>query len=96
MQISGLGIAYGRRPGDDRIVGTRVRDRRFDDGTRLFEHLRGFALIGAPAIECGDQVALLPGPAERAVLVRPDGHAAWAGAPERAERALRSWCGSAS
>ncbi|GAB4000770.1 hypothetical protein GCM10029992_33890 [Glycomyces albus] len=97
MQISGLGTDYGRGSGENRIVGTRVPDRRFDDGTRLFEHQRHgrFALIGAAAIPgWGDRVAFLPreGPA---VLVRPDGYAAWAGTsePREIERALRTWCG---
>ncbi|WP_205324726.1 FAD-dependent monooxygenase [Glycomyces sp. YM15] len=97
MQISGLGIEYGRSPGEDRIVGTRMPDRRFDDGTRLFEHLRNgrFALIGAVAIPgWGDRVDFVPGD-ERAVFVRPDGYVAWAGASghREIERALHTWCG---
>ncbi|WP_100448521.1 FAD-dependent monooxygenase [Glycomyces xiaoerkulensis] len=98
MQVSGLGIAYGRLRGEDRIVGTRVPDRRFDDGTRLFEHLRAgrFALLGAAAVPgWDDRVDFLPGEDGRALLVRPDGHAAWSGPPERSaiESALRTWCG---
>ncbi|GAB3174995.1 FAD-dependent monooxygenase [Myceligenerans halotolerans] len=55
MQISGLGIEYGRRAGDARIVGTRAPDREFPDGTRLFEHLRDgrFALVGGSALADG-------------------------------------------
>lgn len=98
MQISGLGIRYGRRPGDAKIVGRRVPDHEFPDGTRLFEHLRGgrFALVGgtAPA-GWTEHVVSLPGTGDQAVLVRPDGYAAWAGASEPAEirKALETWCG---
>lgn len=103
MRISGLGIAYGRRPGDAKIVGTRVPDHRLPDGTRLCEHLRGgrFALLGGPALpEWSDRVAFLPQPdgQSESVLVRPDGYAAWAGGADRAdiEQALRTWCGAAA
>jgi 2-polyprenyl-6-methoxyphenol hydroxylase-like FAD-dependent oxidoreductase len=98
MQISGLGIDYGRRPGEDAVVGTRVPDRELADGTRLYEHLRGgrFALLGsAEEASWKGRVAFLPGPRTGAVLVRPDGYAAWSGGTDRAAvtDALRTWCG---
>ncbi|MBL0887234.1 FAD-dependent monooxygenase [Myceligenerans indicum] len=104
MQISGLGIRYGRGPGDARTVGTRVADHELPDGTRLFEHLRAgrFALVGgaAPAWDSElagwrNRVAFLTGPENQTVLVRPDGYTAWVGAPDPADVsvALRTWCG---
>lgn len=98
MQISGLGIAYGRAPGDAASVGTRAPDRRLPDGSRLFEHLRNgrFAVLGGTSLPgWGDRVAFLPSPGRQATLVRPDGHVAWSGPPDPRdiEEALRAWCG---
>ncbi|MCH7229474.1 FAD-dependent monooxygenase [Glycomyces sp. L485] len=100
MQVSGLGIDYGSRAGEAAIVGARVPDHRFPDGARLFERLRGgrFAVLGGPELPAwGEHVAFLPATGRRSepVLVRPDGHAAWSGAPDGLERALRTWCGTA-
>ncbi|MBE1875081.1 FAD-dependent monooxygenase [Myceligenerans pegani] len=101
MQISGLGITYGRGPGDTKEVGSRVPDREFPDGSRLFEHLRNgrFAVLGGSALPgWGGRVAFLPAPDRRATLVRPDGYVGWAGAPDPRdiEEALRTWCGEPS
>jgi 2-polyprenyl-6-methoxyphenol hydroxylase-like FAD-dependent oxidoreductase len=103
MQISGLGINYGRRSGEPAVVGTRVPDIDLVDGGRLYEHLRGgrFALLGGPVLQAWkDRAAFLPGSVSQtdAVLVRPDGYAAWSGRPDRDDvaEALRRWCSSDS
>ncbi|ROO63146.1 2-polyprenyl-6-methoxyphenol hydroxylase-like FAD-dependent oxidoreductase [Micromonospora sp. Llam0] len=103
LQISGLGIDYGRRPGEPAIVGRRVPDRVLGDGTRLYERLRGgrFVLLGGPELPAwSDKVVFLPHPEARpeAVLVRPDGHAAWAGQPkpDTLVSVLRAWRGEAA
>ncbi|RPF19687.1 FAD-dependent monooxygenase [Myceligenerans xiligouense] len=101
MQVSGLGIEYGRRPGDARTVGTRVPDRELPDGTRMFEHLRNgrFALIGGvPPAGWSDRVSFVPASDDQATLVRPDGHVAWAGTPDGRDitESLRTWCGKPS
>ena len=81
--LSGIGIAYKRRRGDDRMVGRRMPDIDCN-GKRLYELLRHgkFVLVTASAIELDSPGVVhavgrhpeLPD----AVLVRPDGYVAWA------------------
>lgn len=79
-RLSGVGIGYGHRRGEHRLVGRRAPDLRGADGTRLYEALRSgrFVLVGpAPAVP-GVVRLDVPG-ARTAMLVRPDGYVAWAG-----------------
>jgi 2-polyprenyl-6-methoxyphenol hydroxylase-like FAD-dependent oxidoreductase len=96
LRLSGVGIAYPRPRGAHRLVGTRAPDITADDGTRLYEALRRgrFVLAAPPGV-----VPAPPGVttldvtrAATAVLVRPDGHIAWAGrTPDGLEAALTHW-----
>lgn len=102
-RISGIGIGYPARSGDDHAwAGRRMPDLDCA-GTRLYEHLRDgrFVLVtrdpltldGPPAVR-GVRSAALSGPAM--VLVRPDGYVAWASdemltAP-RTSAAIAEWC----
>ncbi|RRQ28968.1 FAD-dependent oxidoreductase [Rhodococcus sp. Eu-32] len=99
--FSGIGIDYGRRAGDHRLVGTRASDIPTTNG-RLFEELRnvGFVLVlesDAPAVEFAGHVARRRdgGPA---MLVRPDGYVAWAGdsASGDWQPVLTRWTGQSS
>lgn len=99
--LAGLTLRY---PGGGRgsWVGRRVPDRPVAGG-RLFESFRDgrFVLIGAEAGPWADRVhpVRLTEPLARrcppVVLVRPDGHVAWAGgaAGPELDAALRRWCG---
>ncbi|MGK8557348.1 FAD-dependent monooxygenase [Nocardia gipuzkoensis] len=84
--ISGIGFAYPGPDGAHRLVGSRVGDTALQ-GTpvRLYEALRGgrFVLVtNAEVAEVGwaDRVRVVSpaDPAHPAMLVRPDGYAAWA------------------
>jgi 2-polyprenyl-6-methoxyphenol hydroxylase-like FAD-dependent oxidoreductase len=83
MRQSGLGIAYARPRGADRLVGTRAPDVTSTEGTRLYELLRHgrFVLITPPgsAVRANGVLAHVTPSVRTAVLVRPDGHVAWAG-----------------
>jgi 2-polyprenyl-6-methoxyphenol hydroxylase-like FAD-dependent oxidoreductase len=82
-RLSGIGIAYPHRRGDDWMVGRRMPDIDCE-GKRLYERLRDakFVLVTAVPVELArpdivhtvDQHPELPD----AVLVRPDGYVAWA------------------
>ncbi|MFG1605846.1 FAD-dependent monooxygenase [Actinoplanes sp. NPDC049265] len=97
LMISGVGISYGN--GVD-----RVPDVPLPDGRRLYEALRDgrFALLGQPALDIGAwSERVTPTDAssagDRIILVRPDGYAAWSGAPADTAgllTALRHWCGA--
>ncbi|MFH8750601.1 FAD-dependent oxidoreductase [Streptomyces rimosus] len=100
--------------GDDQpLVGRRAPDFRLQDGTCLGELMRdgrGVTLdfstdrrLRASAAGLGNRMRYAAGPAKNdlgpgAVLIRPDGVVAWAGArvPDRAafERAAHQWFGS--
>ncbi|MFJ3338997.1 FAD-dependent monooxygenase [Streptomyces sp. NPDC086766] len=85
-RITGIGYRYAAPRGAHPLVGTRVPDVALAGGGRLYEALRGgrFVLIAPRSHDVG------PGRAGRlsaarwasdrrtAVLVRPDGHVAWA------------------
>ncbi|WP_129309163.1 FAD-dependent monooxygenase [Streptomyces sp. L2] len=88
-QVTGLGYAYAAPKGAHRLTGTRVPDVPLADGRRLYEALRGgrFVLITPEPYEDGraDRLAVARWASDRrttvrrtTVLVRPDGHVAWA------------------
>ncbi|MGW2615238.1 FAD-dependent monooxygenase [Streptomyces sp. NPDC001500] len=111
-QISGVRQRY-ELPGDHPLVGRSAPDLEFSDGTRLADRLHdGRALLldladdaglRARAEAYGDRVdvrTLTSGdrPGLTALLVRPDGHVAWAADPEHVpqdtlEAALARWFG---
>ncbi|MDO9379654.1 MAG: FAD-dependent oxidoreductase [Nocardioidaceae bacterium] len=80
--ISGVAIAYRRAPSDHRLVGTRAGDLSLTRG-RLAEVQReaGPVLVieaGSPSVDAPVTVVRRIGDGP-ALLVRPDGHVAWAG-----------------
>ncbi|MEU9268262.1 FAD-dependent monooxygenase [Streptomyces sp. NPDC048251] len=88
-QLTGIGFRYPAPRGAHRLTGTRVPDVALAGGGRLYEELRGgrFVLITPEA--CGDRgadarredrlaVAHWASDRRTALLVRPDGYAAWA------------------
>ncbi|GHD51833.1 FAD-dependent monooxygenase [Streptomyces galbus] len=90
-QVTGLGYRYPAPRGAHRFTGLRVPDIALADGGRLYASLRGgrFVLItpGAPETAAHpydegrkDRLAVEHWASDRrtAVLVRPDGYAAWA------------------
>ncbi|MCO1654433.1 FAD-dependent monooxygenase [Pseudonocardia humida] len=102
--ISGIGVRYPRPPHAHRSVGARAADCRLRPGpgrpTRLYEALRTgrFVLVTDGAVPPGlpdDVEVAAPAGASPvpAVLVRPDGYLAWAGAAADpgATRALATW-----
>ncbi|TWF74796.1 2-polyprenyl-6-methoxyphenol hydroxylase-like FAD-dependent oxidoreductase [Pseudonocardia hierapolitana] len=95
LRQSGIGISYGRPRGAHRLVGTRAADVTADDGTRLYEALRGgrFVLVAPPGFATpGGVAAHVVSGAETALLVRPDGYVAWAGRnPDGLRAALADW-----
>jgi 2-polyprenyl-6-methoxyphenol hydroxylase-like FAD-dependent oxidoreductase len=95
LRQSGIGISYGRPRGTHNLVGTRVADLAADDGTRLYDALRGsrFVLVAPPgfAVPVG-VVTHVVEETQTAILVRPDGYAAWAGvAPDGLAAAMARW-----
>jgi len=104
-RLSGIGIAYPRRRGDDRLVGRRMPDIECD-GARLYEVLRSgrFLLVTAAGPDSiavdwpGVDHAVHTDPTlPAAMLVRPDGYIAWATRrpPVAAQLSavLSRWCG---
>jgi 2-polyprenyl-6-methoxyphenol hydroxylase-like FAD-dependent oxidoreductase len=85
-QITGIGYRYPAPRGAHPLTGRRVPDIRFADGTRLYEALRGgrFVLVTPEPCDAGDTrkdrlvTARWASTRRTALLVRPDGYAAWA------------------
>ncbi|WP_428954657.1 FAD-dependent monooxygenase [Streptomyces sp. cg35] len=82
-QITGIGVAYPAPKGAHPLVGKRVPDVALAGGTRLYEALRAgeFVLIlpeGTAYRSDGVRVAHWASDRRTALLVRPDGYAAWA------------------
>ncbi|MGW8380998.1 FAD-dependent monooxygenase [Streptomyces sp. ODS28] len=105
--VSGIGIAYPAPKGSHPLTGRRAPDLALRTG-RLYEALRGghFVLVtpaGAAVPKPGAAVrhAELREGARHTLLIRPDGHIAWAwtgSQPDRTEleRALVEWTGTAT
>lgn len=100
--VSGLWVSYPGPPGAHRFTGRRAPDIALRGSvSRLYEALRRgqFVLVSDLPVPAGweDRVrsARASRPGLPALLVRPDGHIAWAG-EDRADlhRALVSWCGA--
>ncbi|MBY8841161.1 FAD-dependent monooxygenase [Streptomyces sp. SP2-10] len=98
-QITGVGYRYPAPRGAHRLTGARIPDVPLAGGGRLHEALRGgrFVLITPEPYAAGagraDRLAVARWASDRrtAVLVRPDGYAAWAAdsaAPAEIEAAL--------
>lgn len=85
-QVTGLGYRYRAPRGAHRLVGSRVPDVALAGGGRLYEALRGgrFVLLTPAAREVAPERAARLTAARwasgrrTALLVRPDGYAAWA------------------
>ncbi|MGC5031156.1 FAD-dependent monooxygenase [Micromonospora sp. DT229] len=95
--VSGLDVRYPAGPQDHPAVGDRVPDLDQRDGRGLLLAVPGSDFV-ALARPWRDRVHTVPGPLPctdaDAVLVRPDGHIAWAGsAPQHARSALNRWFG---
>ncbi|OEV10326.1 FAD-dependent oxidoreductase [Streptomyces nanshensis] len=105
--VSGIGIAYKAPRGSHPLAGRRAPDLPLTSG-RLYEALRqgAFVLVspvGAPPPDTGteadDRTVHVRSAAvgERTLLVRPDGHIAWAADrydPQGLRQALAQWTGS--
>ncbi|MFJ8566359.1 FAD-dependent monooxygenase [Streptomyces sp. NPDC093514] len=81
--LSGIGISYPAPFGSHPLTGRRVPDLRLADGRRLYEVLRGggFVLVapGHPVPETDWLNTVSPaGSLRTTLLIRPDGHIAWA------------------
>ncbi|MGX1130733.1 2-polyprenyl-6-methoxyphenol hydroxylase-like FAD-dependent oxidoreductase [Streptomyces glaucescens] len=103
-QITGIGYRYPAPRGTHPLTGTRVPDVALAGGGRLYEALRGgrFVLITPDAYEAGDgrkdrlTTARWASDRRTALLVRPDGYAAWASdaaTPADVEEALAAHVG---
>ncbi|MEJ2863761.1 FAD-dependent monooxygenase [Actinomycetospora flava] len=80
--FSGVGLRYARRRGDHPLVGTRATTIPLTEGTVADRQRDGRFLLVREADRRDD------GPA---VLVRPDGYIAWAGAGDDLRRARDAW-----
>ncbi|WP_405530237.1 FAD-dependent monooxygenase [Streptomyces avidinii] len=97
--LSGIGISYPAPLGSHPLTGRRVPDLRLADGRRLYEVLRGggFVLVaqGHPVPESEWLKVVSPaGSLRTTLLIRPDGHIAWATEepdPERLRAELERW-----
>ncbi|MGW5350540.1 FAD-dependent monooxygenase [Streptomyces sp. NPDC004031] len=104
---TGVGVRYDLGGEDDGsgLLGRRLRDIPLPGGARLYERMRsgrGILLDSTDALDAtgwSDRVDVLPAGAADlpapAVLLRPDGHVAWAGAtPSGLAGALGRWFGA--
>ncbi|KJY23622.1 MULTISPECIES: FAD-dependent monooxygenase [unclassified Streptomyces] len=97
--LSGIGISYPAPRGSHPLTGRRVPDLRLAGGRRLYEVLRGggFVLVtrGSPVPETEWLTSVAPaGSLRTTLLVRPDGHVAWAADdpdPDGLRAALERW-----
>ncbi|MFF6872012.1 FAD-dependent oxidoreductase [Streptomyces sp. NPDC012450] len=97
--LSGVGIAYPAPRGCHPLVGCRAPDLRLSGGRRLYEELRDgrFVLVarGRPVPETEWLRLVAPaGSLTGPLLIRPDGHIAWAADapdPEGLRAALGRW-----
>ena len=94
-RLSGVGIHYPRPRGAHPLTGQRIPDLDCS-GTRLYELMRDgrFVVLTRRSVDVGPDVtvavhadASLP----EAVLVRPDGYAAWAGEAAELPAAVDHW-----
>ncbi|WP_019634384.1 FAD-dependent monooxygenase [Actinomadura atramentaria] len=108
--VSGIGVDYPAPRDAHPLTGRRAPDVPLTGGTRLFEALRdGRFVLAAPEAnpvlaalverDFADRVrhAVADGRTRTTVLVRPDGHIAWAAddpAPATAHDALAAWTGA--
>ncbi|MET9597734.1 FAD-dependent monooxygenase [Streptomyces sp. NPDC006459] len=81
--LSGIGISYPAPFGSHPLTGRRVPDLRLADGRRLYEVLRGggFVLVAPGHPVPGTDWLNVVSPAgslRTTLLIRPDGHIAWA------------------
>ena len=101
LMISGLDIRYG--PGDGHpLLGLRVPDYDLSDGSRVYEHLHAARpiLLAGPTEPATRAATIVAGRADvveaknEPLLIRPDGHVAWAGpmGEEALCSALDRWC----
>ena len=108
--ITGIGISYAADRGAHPLTGKRAPDVRLADGSRLYEALRTgrFVLItpagpdapGAPTASDPRVIRTAwTGDRRTTLLVRPDGHIAWASErpdPAGLGKALARWAGPAA
>ncbi|MFE5614952.1 FAD-dependent oxidoreductase [Streptomyces sp. NPDC056524] len=97
--LSGTGIAYPAPRGSHPLTGRRAPDLRLAGGRRLYELLRDgrFVLVTRGRPVPGTEALHLAAPAgalRPTLLIRPDGHIAWAcdsPTPETVRAALKDW-----
>lgn len=105
--ITGIGISYAADRGAHPLTGKRAPDVRLADGSRLYEALRTgrFVLITptGPDTPTTTDARVIhtawTGDRRTTLLVRPDGHIAWASErpdPAGLDKALARWAGPAA
>ncbi|MFC4337422.1 FAD-dependent monooxygenase [Salininema proteolyticum] len=89
-EVTALSVSYPAPRGAHRAVGHRVPDLVLSDGRRLYEALRGGRFAAVNVGDVGsERVEAVESPGAPAVLVRPDGYAAWAGDRSGYSKAVR-------
>jgi 2-polyprenyl-6-methoxyphenol hydroxylase-like FAD-dependent oxidoreductase len=110
LAVSGIGTSYPAGRGEHRLVGRRAPDLPLRDGTRLYEALRARRFVLVTRTDRLAEVAsgwtgrievARPAAGGTSILVRPDGHVAWAsedrdGGSGYAELTWPRWCGPAA